>query len=171
MLHKNSSEQDTKNIRDLVSRAFGEMTPEIAEVIEAHRIKIGAKHLHVSLGPNATAESIRAELEHIENEDKVLDKYDALKIMEARLAHAINRLGEIERVMQTNFRDFMKEPIEVSKLKSKIRRIIGDPMDVIDKSWLSRYIELRENGMSEQEALEQMNRKKDDDNEGITKQG
>lgn len=51
-----------------VFESIGTMTPDIAAVIEDHRKEIGAQKMHVTLGPDATPEGVKEQLESIERQ-------------------------------------------------------------------------------------------------------
>jgi len=92
----------------------------IDAVVEEHRIKAGASRLHVSLGPNATAESVRRELERC---DAQMAQYAAIPEvvrLKARVKWLEDRIQEIGNLAVRDVTTFLDESDEVRRIKSDI---------------------------------------------------
>lgn len=92
------------------------------EVIEEHRVKIGANRVHVSLGPDATPETLREELER---QRKVGEEWNSFPIelrLRAEIEQLHERLRRICRLSQSDFREYETQHPDVSALKKAIFR-------------------------------------------------
>jgi hypothetical protein len=110
----------------------------VDQVIEEHRIRIGAKRVHVSCAPNVTPDALEKALLHVEETDRIFNNIPETFKLQYEVDMLRRRLSEICKLSKTNINDFVTQSDEMSKLKSKLFELTDmvyvNKSDVI-KAW------------------------------------
>ena len=77
----------------------------IENVIEAHRIKVGADRLHVSIAKGCTPEQLDRELTNLENQFEKYNSFTPLEQERAKVARLRARLKTIAKMCQKDVRE------------------------------------------------------------------
>ena len=67
----------------------------MSEVIEEHRLLVGAENVHLSLGPKATSEIVREELRKLREKETVFCSFSELEQKKAEIARLRNTIDKI----------------------------------------------------------------------------
>lgn len=73
------------------------MTATISDVIEAHRLAIGADRVHVSLGPKATPELVAKELAKLQAKSAIFAAFRLEEQLEAQIARLRGVISDVAR--------------------------------------------------------------------------
>lgn len=92
------------------------------EVIEEHRLEVGAKAVHISLGPEATPEKLRDELSKQRDIFREWDAFPELLRAQAEMAQLKARLRRLGKLSQIHINDLEKESADARALRGKIFR-------------------------------------------------
>lgn len=109
---------------------------EIAKALEEYKAKTGVKKLHVTLGPDATPESVLTELRQV---DKQIEEYENIPLhfkLEVENKILKEKLKAIGKLIKTDIRNWDKNP-ELDKLKSDIFEYV----DMLDTIHVARTLE------------------------------
>lgn len=92
-------------------------------VIEQHRQNIGAERLHVCLGPKATPETLKVELERVQGKLAAFDAFPETTQLRAELAQAKDRLRQIGKLGQATVAEIHDEHPATRELRLKVFRL------------------------------------------------
>lgn len=104
------------------------MARTYAEVIEEHRVELGADKVHVDYVPGVDPERLAQELARVRGVIAEYEAVDPAIEMEARLEHYENVFSEIRKLCQTNVRDFVANTERNPELET-FKRLIGNKAD------------------------------------------
>jgi hypothetical protein len=96
------------------------MATTIEDVIEEHRLAIGAEKVHVTLGDSATPEGLRQTLAQMRADQAEFDSYSDLEKAQAHIARLRSVLRAITRLSQRTVSEMAAETPEMQELKSRI---------------------------------------------------
>lgn len=120
------------------------MNKTFEQVIEEHRIRVGAIRVHVDYDPTTTPEDLETVLlaqEASRLRWKSIPETIRLKSQIARLRDLIT---QISRLGQRDHKTFMEETEEMREIRSKINRLtdlIPDVDEGVDMEWCRKYME------------------------------
>ncbi|HDZ51560.1 hypothetical protein LCGC14_0111360 [marine sediment metagenome] len=98
----------------------------IADVIEEHRLLVGADEVRLPLGPEATAENLEAELARLREASHVYNSFTGLEQAEAKIARFREKFRRIRKLTQ-------RETItSIEDLDGKLRNIFLEADWLID---------------------------------------
>ena len=83
-----------------------------AEVIEGHRLAIGASQVRVSLGPEATPDGLAASLEALRLTGAIYASFTELEREQAKVHRLRGVLGEVSRLTTTPFDGLPPEEVQ-----------------------------------------------------------
>jgi len=94
------------------------------EVVEAHRIKIGADRVHVSYNPDCDPEELAKALDDANNYLDMFHSIDPITKLEAEVDRLRNLIREVSKLSRTNIADFSTQSEEVFELKGKFFALV-----------------------------------------------
>lgn len=111
---------------------------KIEQVIENFKISRGLKAMHVSLGPDATAETVQGQLEVIFQQEDQINKLPETVRLKAHIAWLNQRLTEIAELGKMSYSEFLSAPENLRELKHKIN-LLTDVIPDIDTKFTLDY--------------------------------
>lgn len=124
------------------------MNAEIRDVIEAHRLAVGAESVHVTLGDGATAEGLARSFDEVRAQTSLLNAFSAEERLEAQVARLRKLLRKIDRMARggdcgsiIRAVDMIPDVVMVDDLHCMAgeRRKRGEPLPEGLEEWLKAH--------------------------------
>ncbi len=131
-----------------------EMT--IGEVIEKWKNDHGMDRFHVSIGPEATPQSLYDSLVAIEKQQYGYDVFPEVERLKAHIAFLETKLDKVRKLGQASVNVWIEMPVEESKLRNQCFHI-GGMYSIVDLGWETAYMKAREEGLSDHQSKQKAN--------------
>lgn len=91
------------------------------EVIEQYRQDMGADKVHISLGDNATPESLQEALNHIKEKNKEYYNIPLEIRLESEIMMLREKLNKLSKLGKSTFSEFLSESPKITEIKRSIQ--------------------------------------------------